>query len=116
MRRFSSLRRLRAERVLCAMSRHSTPEYGRQAHASLMEDDIGILIRVDDEGPGIPEELQEDAFRPFRRLEASRNRETGGMGLGLAVARTIIRAHGGDVTLTNRKEGGLRAEVRLPKQ
>jgi signal transduction histidine kinase len=81
-----------------------------------MEDDIGILIRVDDEGPGIPEELQEDAFRPFRRLEASRNRETGGMGLGLAVARTIIRAHGGDVTLTNRKEGGLRAEVRLPKQ
>jgi signal transduction histidine kinase len=91
-------------------------KYGRQAHASLMGDDNGILIRVDDEGPGIPEELQEDAFRPFRRLEDSRNRETGGMGLGLAVARTIIRAHGGDVTLTNRKEGGLRAEVRLPKQ
>jgi signal transduction histidine kinase len=91
-------------------------KYGRQAHASLMEDDIGILIRVDDEGPGIPDELQEDAFRPFRRLEDSRNRETGGMGLGLAVARTIIRAHGGDVTLTNRREGGLRAEVRLPKQ
>jgi signal transduction histidine kinase len=91
-------------------------KYGRQAHASLVEDDNGILITVDDEGPGIPEELQEEAFRPFRRLEASRNRETGGMGLGLAVARTIIRAHGGDVTLTNRKEGGLRAEVRLPKQ
>jgi signal transduction histidine kinase len=91
-------------------------KYGRQAHASLAEDDNGILITVDDEGPGIPEELQEDAFRPFRRLEASRNRETGGVGLGLAVVRTIIRAHGGDITLTNRKEGGLRAEVRLPKQ
>jgi signal transduction histidine kinase len=91
-------------------------KYGRQASVSLIENGTAILIRIDDEGPGIPEEFREDAFRPFRRLETSRNRETGGMGLGLAVARTIIRAHGGDITLLNREQGGLRAEVQLPGQ
>ena len=53
-------------------------------------------------------------FRPFRRLEASRNRDTGGTGLGLTIARTVARAHGGDVILANRPEGGLRAEIVLP--
>jgi signal transduction histidine kinase len=90
-------------------------KYGRQARVSLKNDQQGVLVRIDDKGPGIPEELQEEAFRPFRRLEASRSRETGGTGLGLTVARTIIRAHGGDITLTNRSEGGLRVEVRLPQ-
>ncbi len=53
-------------------------------------------------------------FKPFLRLEESRNRETGGTGLGMSVARTIIRAHGGDIHLKNRAEGGLCIEVRLP--
>jgi signal transduction histidine kinase len=90
--------------------------YGGRAAVSLREDDDAVRITIEDEGPGIPDELQEDAFRPFRRLETSRCRETGGTGLGLSVARTIIRAHGGDIRLANRAEGGLRAEVRLPSR
>jgi signal transduction histidine kinase len=89
-------------------------KYGRQARVSLDATPDTVLIRIDDDGPGIPEELREEIFKPFQRLEASRSRETGGSGLGLTVARTIIRAHGGDVVLVNRSEGGLRAEVRLP--
>lgn len=90
-------------------------KYGQRARVSLDNDQDGVLVRIEDDGPGIPEELQEDVFRPFRRLEASRSRETGGTGLGLTVARTIIRAHGGDVTLSNRSEGGLRVDIRLPR-
>ena len=73
-----------------------------------------IQIQVEDEGPGIPEESQEAVFQPFRRLEASRNRETGGVGLGLPIARNILRAHGGDVVVRNRPEGGLLAVATLP--
>ena len=90
-------------------------KYGRQARVLLETDQDRILVRIDDDGPGIPEEFLEDAFKPFQRLEASRSRETGGTGLGLTLARTIIRAHGGDITLTNRSEGGLRVEVALPR-
>ena len=73
------------------------------------------LIAIDEDGPGIPLDRQEDMFKPFHRLEDSRNRETGGTGLGLTVARTIIRAHGGDIALINRDEGGLRVVVTLPR-
>jgi len=73
------------------------------------------LIYVDDEGPGIPEEMMGQVFEPFHRIESSRNRETGGVGLGLAVVRSIIQGHGGNVTLANRPEGGLRVTVELPK-
>jgi signal transduction histidine kinase len=90
-------------------------KYGQEAHVSLRGMEDGILIRIDDNGPGIPEELREHAFKPFRRLEASRSRETRGTGLGLTVARTIVRAHGGDIALVNRGEGGLRVEVNLPR-
>jgi hypothetical protein len=62
----------------------------------------------------VPESELEAVFAPFRRLEASRNRETGGTGLGLTIARNILRAHGGDVVLANRAEGGLRAVASLP--
>jgi signal transduction histidine kinase len=72
-------------------------------------------IRVEDEGPGIPEAELERVFRPFYRLEPSRNRESGGAGLGLAIARSIIRGQGGDIVLLNRPEGGLRATISLPK-
>ena len=73
-----------------------------------------IRIAIDDDGSGVPAEEMEAVFQPFHRLEASRNRETGGTGLGLPIARNILRAHGGDVTLHNRDGGGLRALVTLP--
>jgi signal transduction histidine kinase len=73
-----------------------------------------VTLHVDDDGPGIPEAEMERVFLPFQRLEPSRNRETGGMGLGLAIARNIVRAHGGDIRLANRRGGGLRATLTLP--
>jgi len=90
-------------------------KYGHRARVSLRDDGDWLVITIDDDGPGIPEERKEDAFKPFQRLEASRSPQTGGTGLGLTVARTVIRAHGGDITLINRDGGGLRAEVILPK-
>jgi len=72
------------------------------------------VIIIDDNGPGIPQDRREDVFKPFYRLESSRNWETGGTGLGMTVARTIVRATGGDIRLNNRAEGGLRVEVYLP--
>ncbi len=72
------------------------------------------IVEVDDDGPGVPASDIERAFEPFHRLESSRSRETGGAGLGLAVVRAIARGHGGEVTLQNRPEGGLRARVCLP--
>lgn len=75
-----------------------------------------IDVLIDDEGPGIPINEREAVFQPFYRIEGSRNRSTGGTGLGLTVARTIIRGHGGDVTLHNAPSGGLRVVVSLPPQ
>ncbi len=73
-----------------------------------------ILITVDDDGPGVPPESREDVFKPFFRLDSSRNPKTGGTGLGLTIARDIIRNHGGDLTLEDAPIGGLRARIRLP--
>jgi hypothetical protein len=73
-----------------------------------------VQIAIEDDGPGIPPEAMEAVFEPFRRLETSRNRETGGSGLGLSIARNIIRAHGGDILLENLPQGGLRTTVTLP--
>ena len=72
------------------------------------------VVEVDDDGTGVPESQIERAFEPFHRLENSRSRETGGIGLGLAVVRAIARGHGGEVVLQNRVGGGLRARVTLP--
>jgi len=74
----------------------------------------GVEIRVDDDGPGIAEERREEAFRPFHRLDEGRNLDAGGVGLGLAVSRDIVRGHGGELTLAHSPLGGLRAVVRLP--
>ena len=82
-------------------------EYGDDVRVTLKDDKDGIVIDIADSGPGIPPEQREDVFRPFYRLETSRNRETGGTGLGLAVARSILRRHGGDIVLLDRQGGGL---------
>jgi signal transduction histidine kinase len=89
--------------------------YGGRARARIETGAEEIRILVDDDGPGIPAENLERVFEPFVRLEGSRSRETGGAGLGLSIARSILRAHGGDVTLQNRPEGGLRAIAMLPR-
>ena len=73
-----------------------------------------LTIHVDDDGPGIPVERREDAFRPFYRLDESRNQDQGNSGLGLAIARDIARSHGGDIHLDRSPLGGLRASIILP--
>jgi len=73
-----------------------------------------VTIHVDDDGPGIAPEHREDVFRPFYRLDEARNQDESGAGLGLAIARDIARAHGGDISLSASPMGGLRASVRIP--
>lgn len=89
-------------------------KYGGAVQGRVRAEGRLAVIEIDDNGPGIvPAELDR-VFEPFFRGEPSRNRETGGIGLGLAVVRSVARAHGGDATLHNRPEGGLRARVELP--
>ncbi len=89
--------------------------YGQRAWVTLTEEGDVLGITIDDNGPGIAAPDMERVFEPFVRLEASRSCETGGVGLGMTIARSIVRGHGGDITLTNRPEGGLRVTVRVPK-
>ncbi|MDD3182147.1 MAG: ATP-binding protein [Alphaproteobacteria bacterium] len=88
--------------------------YGNHASVSMVLRDQVVDILIDDDGPGIPEDHREDVFRPFFRLDASRNMDTGGVGLGLTIARDIARAHGGNLVLETSPEGGLRARVWIP--
>jgi len=89
-------------------------KYGKTARVSIRSTSTAVEIVVDDDGPGIPADALARVFEPFYRVEDSRSRETGGVGLGLAIARSIVEAHGGALTLMNRPEGGLRATVSLP--
>ncbi len=89
-------------------------KHGSSAEVSL---DLGARfaeIHVDDDGPGIPVDKRDEAFRPFHRLDEGRNLQAGGVGLGLSIARDIARAHGGDLILSDSPSGGLRATIRLP--
>jgi signal transduction histidine kinase len=91
-------------------------KYGDDAEVSLEETAKSLTIRIADKGPGIPKDQFEFVFAPFRRIEESRNRKTGGVGLGLTIARDVVRAHGGEVSLANATpEGGLIVTVTLPK-
>ncbi len=82
--------------------------------SSLDDDTTELLITIDDDGPGIPADQREDVFKPFYRIEKSRNKKTGGVGLGLSITQDIILGHGGDITLGDSPSGGLRVVVRLP--
>jgi len=88
--------------------------YGSVARLSLGRQKGTVCLTVDDDGPGLAEADLERVFEPFVRLETSRSRDTGGTGLGLPIAQAIVRAHGGDITLSNRDGGGFRATVMLP--
>ncbi|WP_342029204.1 sensor histidine kinase [Sphingomonas sp. CFBP 13720] len=109
---------------------HLRPNLMRRAVRNLIENAIkyagaaqvridtradAVTIVVADNGPGIPPDRLEAVFDPFTRLETSRNRDTGGIGLGLALARAIVREAGGEIALTNRPGGGLDATIRLPR-
>ncbi len=89
-------------------------KFGACARARVYAEAGAAVVEVDDDGPGVPAHERERVFEPFHRGEPSRSRATGGAGLGLAVVRTIARAHGGEAELENRPEGGLRARFRLP--
>ncbi|HEY5892933.1 MAG TPA: ATP-binding protein [Chthoniobacterales bacterium] len=102
------------KRALCNVIENAV-RYGERARVHLTLSPEWLEIAIDDDGPGIPEEDSERVFAPFVRLETSRNRATGGVGLGLAIARSIVRAHGGDIHLSNRPEAGLRVTLRLPQ-
>jgi two-component system, OmpR family, osmolarity sensor histidine kinase EnvZ len=88
--------------------------YGTMAELHAVRGRTSVEISVDDDGPGIPPDKYEDVFRPFFRLDESRNVDTGGVGLGLTIARDVARSHGGDVSLAASKLGGLRVVVRIP--
>jgi two-component system osmolarity sensor histidine kinase EnvZ len=95
--------------------------YGKAAHVLLEVSAAFVRIKVRDEGGGIPEAKHQDVFKPFMRLDASRNVKTGGVGLGLSIARDVAQSHGGDVVLENQKDGrgkviGLEVTVRLPRE
>jgi signal transduction histidine kinase len=107
------LRRSEVARALRNLIENAV-RYAGSARVSLAVEKGFALVHIDDEGPGVPEDQLEALFMPFARLETSRNKETGGHGLGLTIARMVARGHGGDVTLHNRAPKGLRATLRLP--
>jgi two-component system osmolarity sensor histidine kinase EnvZ len=90
-------------------------KYAKALRISASVDEENAYIYFDDDGPGIPANKLEEVFQPFYRLDQSRNADTGGVGLGLSIARDIINKHGGDIKLSKSRLGGLRTTIILPK-
>lgn len=88
--------------------------YAKTVQMTVKREAENLYIIIDDNGPGIAEEMREEVFKPFFRLDSARNQDSGGTGLGLSIARDIARSHGGDVTLQQSPQGGLRAIVEIP--
>jgi len=109
-----NIRELAVQRALTNLVMNGF-HYGRHVrfHAEIIAGERLLLI-IDDDGPGIAQEKREEAFKPFSRLDDSRNQNIKGVGLGLAIARDIVRSHGGDLTLNTSPQGGLRAVISLP--
>jgi len=105
---------LALRRALTNLSENAVA-YGARARISILSENDSLIVRIDDDGPGIPDGELARVFEPFYRLERSRSRETGGTGIGLCIVQSIAQAHGGEVRLANRAEGGLRAELVLPR-
>lgn len=89
--------------------------HGDKVQVTIKGEENFVTAAVDDNGPGIPESLYEEAFRPFSRLDETRSRNQKGVGLGLAIARDVARSHGGDIFLSQSPLGGLRATLKLPR-
>ncbi|WP_417773755.1 ATP-binding protein [Stappia sp.] len=109
----SSFRPLSLKRALRNLVENAL-RYGKGTEIKLEATADTLAITVLDNGPGIPEDRLQDVFEPFVRLEESRSEETGGIGLGLSITRSIVHAHGGTLVLSNRPEGGLSARIVLP--
>ncbi|MEP3048296.1 MAG: ATP-binding protein [Roseibium sp.] len=107
------LRRLSMKRCLSNLVTNAC-KFGKRVEISGEVDKDWLIITVDDDGPGIPEEERETAVRAFHRLDIARNQDESGSGLGLAIARDIARSHGGDLYLEDSPLGGLRARLRIP--
>jgi signal transduction histidine kinase len=90
-------------------------KYGENANVAIKATAKSIEIIIDDEGPGIAEQELSRVFEPFYRVEKSRSPETGGVGMGLAIALSAVQAHGGELILSNRPAGGLRASIVLAR-
>src|SRR5690606_3408089 len=108
---FARTRPLALERALSNIIGNAC-KYAQHAWVSCHASGDAIDIIVDDDGPGIPEAAREDVFKPFYRLEKSRNVKTGGIGLGMAIAQDIVHGHGGEIALETSPRGGLRVLVR----
>ena len=89
-------------------------DYGQTVAVKLESNNNRMEITVDDDGPGIPEDKREDVFKAFYRIDGSRNKETGGVGLGLAIAKDVITSHGGKIELSDSDMGGLRVLISIP--
>jgi two-component system osmolarity sensor histidine kinase EnvZ len=107
------LRPLAMKRAISNLANNAA-DYGKRVRVTVAAEAGSAVVTVEDDGPGIPEASHEDAFRPFSRLDAARNQNVSGVGLGLTIARDTARAHGGDVVLGRSEMGGLKATIRLP--
>jgi two-component system osmolarity sensor histidine kinase EnvZ len=108
-----SLRPVAMRRCLANLV-HNAARHGAHVHVRATSNHGQVWIAIDDDGPGIPEDQRAAVFKPFYRLDASRRPTTGGVGLGLTIARDIVLGHGGDIELTDASQGGLRVLIRLP--